>query len=72
MPIVAFRVESSKWKTVTSYVENGCNSTKCFKGWDADSFHMMQRELNFTYTIVAQDDAVGRNQRDSSYTEILG
>ena len=72
MPINAFRVESSKWETVTSYVENGCNSSKCFKGWAADVFHMMQRKLNFTYTIVSEDDAVGKKQRDGSYTGILG
>ena len=72
MPINAFRVESSKWETVTSYVEDGCNSSKCFKGWAADVFHMMQRKLNFTYTIVSEDDAVGKKQRDGSYTGILG
>ena len=72
LPINAFRVESSKWETVTSYVENGCNSSKCFKGWAADVFHMMQREMNFTYTIASQDDAVGRKQGDGSYTGILG
>ena len=70
--INTFRVESSKWETATSYVENGCKSSKCFKGWAADVFHMMQRELNFTYTIVSQDDAVGRKQLDGSYTGILG
>ena len=66
------RVESSKWATKTSYVEDGCNSSTCFKGWGADIFHMMQKEMNFTYTIVSRDDSVGRKQPDGSYTGIIG
>ena len=70
--IYNFSVESSKWETITSYVENGCNSSECFKGRHADIFHLLQNELNFTYTIVSRDDAVGRKQSDGSYSGILG
>ena len=67
-----FSVESTKWQTATSYVENGCNSSKCFKGTHADVFHLLQKELNFTYTIVSRDGAVGREQSDGLYSGILG
>ena len=67
-----FRIEASKWGVKITYVENGCNSSMCLKGWGADVLHMMQKEMNFTYTIVNQDDAVGRKQADGSYTGIIG
>ena len=66
------RVEASKWNDKISYVEDGCNSSKCFKGWGPDLFHLMQKDLNFTYTILSRDDAVGRRLSNGSYTGILG
>ena len=34
-----------------TYLENGCNSSKCFKGVYADTFHKLQEAMNFTFTI---------------------
>ena len=69
-----FRIESFKWYHVVSYVEDGCNSSDCFRGNEADVIHLLQKELNFTYTIVSPFDwpDVGRKQSNGSYTGTLG
>ena len=69
-----FRIESGKWFWIVSYVEDGCNSSDCFRGTDADVIHLLQKELNFTYTIASPVDwiTVGRRQSDGSYSGTLG
>ena len=66
------RFESSKWGSETSYVEDGCNSSKCFEGTQADVLHILQEKLNFTYEVVARDDPVGRRQPNGSWNGIIG
>lgn len=34
-----------------TYLENGCSSSKCFKGVYADTFHALQEKMNFTFTV---------------------
>ena len=66
------RFEASKWLSYISYVEDGCNSSKCFEGTQADVLHVLQQELNFTYRIVARDDPVGRKQVNGSWNGVIG
>ena len=42
---------SFKWGTVTTNIEDGCQSFTCFKGHYADMFIALQSILNFTFTI---------------------
>ena len=34
-----------------TYLEDGCNSSQCFKGVYADTFHKLAETMNFTFTI---------------------
>ena len=35
----------------TTYLEDGCETSECFKGIFADTFHKLQAAMNFTFTI---------------------
>ena len=69
---ISYRFEASKWLSYISYIEDGCNSSKCFEGTQADVLHLLQQELNFTYQVVARDDPVGRRQVNGSWNGVIG
>ena len=54
----------------TTYLEDGCKSTECFKGIYADTFHKLQETLNFTYTITLESSFGGL--KNGSWTGMVG
>ena len=48
------RVSTFQWKPHQTYVEDKCHSPDCFKGIYADVFHILQSQLNFTYSIQVE------------------
>ena len=46
-----FSVVATVSPPFTTYLEDGCNSSSCFKGVFADTFHKLQEAMNFTFTI---------------------
>ena len=58
-----FSVTSFKWGTVTTNIEDGCQSFTCFNGYYPDMFIALQSVLNFTFTIEvnAPQNILGKN-----------
>ena len=56
------RVTTFQWHPSQTYVEDKCHSPDCFKGTFADVFHVLQSELNFTYSIKVEGprEQIGR------------
>ena len=54
---------SFKWGTVTTNIEDGCQSSTCFKGHYADMFVALQSVLNFTFKIEVNppQNILGKN-----------
>ena len=46
-----FRIVATVSPPFQTYLEDGCNSSKCFKGVYADTFHKLAETMNFTFTI---------------------
>ena len=65
------RIASSTYPQWISHAEDGCSSSKCFKGYYADVFHALQTELNFTYTITF-NKVFGAKQKDGSWSGKIG
>ena len=40
---------------LVTYLEDGCSSRQCFKGFFADIWHDLSTELNFTYTLYKRN-----------------
>ena len=46
-----FRIVATVSPPFQTYLEDGCNSSRCFKGVYADTFHRLAEAMNFTFTI---------------------
>ena len=46
-----FRIVATVSPPFQTYLEDGCNSSRCFKGVYADTFHKLAETMNFTFTI---------------------
>ena len=67
-----YRVESSVSWPVTYLAETGCESSECFKGLHPEIFHLMQYDFNFTYTLIANNDPIGYELPNGTWTGIIG
>ena len=52
------------------HLEDGCTSSKCFKGLYADIFHSLQESLNFTFTIQLVKSFGG--MKNGTWTGMIG
>jgi hypothetical protein len=52
-------------------VEDGCQSSICFKGMQADVFNELQSVLNFTYTVI-YNNIPGIKLANGSWTGMIG
>ena len=46
-----YRIVATVSPPFQTYLEDGCNSSRCFKGVYADTFHRLAEAMNFTFTI---------------------
>ena len=65
------RITSMIYPMYTTYVEDGCSSSECFKGYYSDALHAVQSVLNFTYTVQV-NNAFGVKQTNGSWTGQIG
>ena len=63
------RAEASEWSEKISFVKDGWNFSNWFKGWRPGSNRLVKK-IDFTYTVLAHDDDVGKKKPDCSYTGI--
>ena len=57
------RVSSEAWHPYQVTVEDGCTSSKCFKGSGVDIFTAAQPILNFTFVVTRRTwkDQIGKH-----------
>ena len=65
------RISSDVWTDMQTIVEDGCTSSKCFKGANADIFTSVQPLLNFTFT-VKRNGIAGSKLENGSWTGQIG
>ena len=56
---------------MVTFVQEGCETPECFKGYYADMFNNVQSELNFTYTVNVSS-AAGITLKNGSWTGMIG
>ena len=66
-----YRIVTGVYPPYVTYVEDGCKSPNCFKGFHADVFHELQSLLNFTYTVSVAHGA-GSRLANQSWTGLIG
>ena len=59
---------------ITFQADTECESQEqeCFKGLHPEIFHLMQFDFNFTYTLIANNDPIGIELPNGSWTGIIG
>ena len=59
------------WGLAQTVVEDGCTSSDCFKGSNADLFTALQPLLNFTF-VVTRNVVAGRRLENGSWNGQIG
>ena len=65
-----FRIVATVSPPFQTYLEDGCNSSRCFKGVYADTFHKLAETMNFTFTI--EWVKVFGGMKNGSWTGMIG
>ena len=66
------RIASEMWGVAVTAFKNGCTSSSCFQGWEADMLLLLQSKLNFTFKLTREDSKVGLELKNGSWIGTIG